>query len=463
MQIEVQFPTFRIGWDAILQTIFALERRIVMASARQHRIRIFGISLPAARAVLPLQQAQRRRCLGTAAALAIMLVLALVATHAAQAQTFTVIHNFTGGQDGAYPAAGLAMDSAENLYGTTGDFIDNGKVFRLRHSGSGWILNTLYTFAGDSDGRFPIAAVTLGQDGSLYGTTAYGGGPQDCGTVFNLKPFPTPPPTALSPWQESVLHRFTGPPSDGCDVYSNVISDQTGNLFGTTYWGGTHDVGTVYELMRSGSTWTVNVLYNFTWGDDGGAPYAGLVFDGSGNLYGTASGSGINAGSVFELTPSGSGWTYHSLHIFQSGGTDGMNPYSGLVFDRSGNIYGATVYGGQYGGGTVFELSPSGGSWTYTLLYSLQGAVGPLSSLTLDADGNLYGTRQGNGSSDDGSVFELTPSQGGWVFTDLHDFTGGADGATPEGSVIVDATGNLYGTASSGGAYGYGVAFEITP
>lgn len=463
MQIEFQFTNIRVGWDAILQTIFALERRIIMASARQHRIRIFDISLPVT-ATLPHKPAQHRRWLGNAAALAIVFALTVAATQAAQAQTFQSIHTFTGGADEGFPGAGLTMDNAGNLYGTTGGVANFGTVFRLRRSDSGWILSTLHSFTGGNDGEFPDAAVTLAQDGSLYGTTIEGG-PQNCGTVFNLTPPATGavPSSVLSPWNKNTPHVFTGPPNDGCLAYSNVIFDRTGNLFGTTYFGGTHDVGAVYELMRSGSTWTANVLYNFTWGDDGGAPYAGLVFDGSGNLYGTASGSGINAGSVFELTPSGSGWTYHSLHIFQSGGTDGMNPYAGLVFDRSGNIYGATVYGGQYGGGTVFELSPSGGSWTYTLLYSLQGAVGPLSSLTLDADGNLYGTRQGNGSSDDGSVFELTPSQGGWVFTDLHDFTGGADGATPEGSVIVDATGNLYGTASSGGTYGYGVVFEITP
>ena len=434
-----------------------------MASTRQHRIQFFGVSLPAATATLPHQQAQTRRWLGTAVALAIVFALAVV-TPVAQAQNFQVIHTFTGGSDDGFPVAGLNIDNAGNLYGTTEGVANFGTVFRLRHSDFGWILSTLHSFTGGNDGGFPGAAVTLAQDGSLYGTTIEGG-PQNCGTVFNLTPPATGavPDSVVSQWNENQPHVFTGPPNDGCHAYSNVIFDQTGNLFGTTYDGGTQDAGAVYELTRSRSAWIPNILYNFTYGEDGGAPYAGLVFDGSGNLYGTASAGGIGAGSVFELTHSGSGWTYHSIHIFQSGGTDGMYPYAGLVFDRSGNIYGATVYGGQYGGGTVFELSPSGGSWTYTLLYSLQGAVGPLSSLTLDAAGNLYGTRQGDGSSDYGSVFKLTPSRDGWVFTDLHDFTGGTDGASPDGSVILDAAGNLYGTASTGGGYGYGVVFEITP
>ena len=168
-----------------------------------------------------------------------------------------------------------------------------------------------------------------------------------------------------------------------------------------------------------------------------------------------------------KLTSSGSGWTENTPYGFQ-GGSDGKLPgVWGLIFDTSGNLYGTTVWGGAGGGGTVFQLIPSAGSWTFNLLYSLSGSNGggPWNGpLIMDSAGNLYGTTaKGKSSYGFGNVFELSPSNGGWTYTSLHQFTGGSDGKDPYGGVVLDAGGNLYGTTGGGGAYGYGVVWEITP
>jgi uncharacterized repeat protein (TIGR03803 family) len=218
------------------------------------------------------------------------------------------------------------------------------------------------------------------------------------------------------------------------------------------------------------------VLYSFTGGADGGYPYAGLIFDNVGKLYGTTAYGGdlacstpYGCGTVFQLTPSGSGWTVNVLYSFQ-GESDGGFPLSGLIFDQAGNLYGTTAGGGTGNGGTTFELTPSKGvgPWTYTLVYrfSGDGSDGPLGTLVMDATGTLYGTVAGT-PNECGSVFKLTPSNGGWTYTSLHDFTDGSDGCQPVGNVTFDGNGNLYGTASSGGAQscpgGCGTVWEITP
>jgi len=190
----------------------------------------------------------------------------------------------------------------------------------------------------------------------------------------------------------------------------------------------------------------------------------GVIFHKAGNLYGTTISGGANeCGVVFQLTPSASGWAESPLYAFQCG-IDG-SPAAGVVFDSSGNLYGATYTGGSGGGGTVFELTPSNGSWSFTVLYSFTGnsACGPESNLTMDQAGNLYGTTVCDGAYGYGSVFKLKASGGGWTYTSVYDFKGGADGSYPNSGVLFDANGNLYGTASSGGAHGYGVVFEITP
>ena len=208
-------------------------------------------------------------------------------------------------------------------------------------------------------------------------------------------------------------------------------------------------------------------------GNDGSHPYAGLVFDQAGNLYGTTTYGGVNGhGTVFELSPSGSGWVLQTLYSFQSP-SDGGHPYAGLIFDSVGNLYGATTDGGSGNGGTVFELSPSGGGWNFQVLYSFAGPrgglfPGPIANLTFDHSGNLYGTTHVDGLFNYGSVFKLTHGSGGWTYTSLHDFSGAGDGGYPRSQPVFDASGNLYGTASEGGSVACGqascgVVFEITP
>lgn len=420
----------------------------------------------------PISRNSLRR---TSFALMLLCALTIVALPAAPAQTFSVIHTFSGGQDGAAPYAGLTTDKAGNFYGTTfaGGSRALGTVYRLKRSGSNWVADGLYSFLGGvSDGSEPLARVIFGPDGSLYGTASLGGPGQfcglGCGTVFNLRPPATFCRSVSCPWTETVLHFFEGSP-DGEFPAGELIFDEAGNLYGTTVLGG--GSGTVYELTPSGNAWTENVLYDFS-GEGGYEPYGGLIFDNAGNLYGTTQDGGLNySGTVFRLTDSGSRWTESLPHIFQL--ADGGYPTAGLVFDQSGNLYGATTYGGSDGAGVVFELSPSGASWTYSVLYSFTGqdgcpdneyvGSGPWAALTLDAADNLYGTTRCDGANRMGNIFKLTPSSGGWTYTSLHDFSGGDDGAYPLSNVLMNASGNLYGTASAGGSKGHGVVWEITP
>lgn len=412
-----------------------------------------------------------------ALAFASVCVVTIVLTQSVQAQTYTVIHNFTGGQDGANPYAGLTLDAAGNLYGTsTLGGAGAGTVFKLRYVNSGWVFTPLYSFpvVGRKGLHNATARVVIGPSGILYGTTQYGGqgtcdlGGGGCGTVYNLKPSPTRPMSAFAPWNETELYAFTGGADGGQPGNGDVVFDQAGNLYGTTLLRGFEDNGVVYELTPSNGDWTEGVVYSFTGDNDGSTPNGGVIFDKAGNLYGTTSDGGTyDNGTVYQLTPSGSGWVKKILYSFH-GGSDGANPIGGLILDQSGNLYGTTGYGGSGFGGVVFEMTPSNGSWTYTTLYGFTRSgsgtpPGPQGSLFMDAAGNLYGTTYADGAYGYGSVFELTPSNGGWTYTALYDFTGGADGCSPWGSVLLDAKGNLYGTVSSCGADGYGVAFEITP
>ncbi len=405
--------------------------------------------------------------------------LAIVCSQSAQAQTFTVLHAFTGGQDGGEPSAGLTLDKAGNLYGTTdAGGVGFGTVFKLSHKGSGWVFSPLYSFQGDNDGEYPgTAGVTIGSDGSLYGTTFSGGGSgcvggSGCGTVFSLRPQPSACKTALCPWNETVLYRFTGG-GDGANPDRGVIFDPAGKMYLSSFGYGD---GIIVELTPSNGGWEETRSYIFD-GGNGDSP-SGLILDTSGNLYGVAGGGGVYGyGLAFELTTSGSGWTENVLYTFQ-GGSDGLGPAGGLIFDNSGDLYGVTHNGGgsgcygRQGCGTVFELTPSsGGQWIESILYSFTGGSGdfggPQASLTMDAAGNLYGTTNQEGAYGYGSAFKLTPSNGGWTYIDLHDFTGGSDGGYPLSDIIFDAHGNLYGTTEAGGEgclpSGCGVVWEITP
>lgn len=423
-----------------------------MVNARKFRSSSFDVSLSAA-----------------TLALALASLLFFIATQSAPAQTFSVVHNFTGGADGGNPYSGVTIDVAGNLYGTAMvSSTGYGTVYKLTHKNGNWIFAPLYKFAGGNDGAGPKARVVIGPNGSLYGTTyAGGGGPctegggyVGCGIVFNLKPPLRAPPTPLSPWVETVLYRFQGQPDGALPEWGDLLFDRAGNLYGTTAGGGTSGEGTVFELTPSPGGWIEKVINNSTFPTL--EPYSGVIFDSAGNLYGTGT---FFPGGVYELTPSGPGWVEQVLYTFQQG-NDGAAPFGGVIFDRSGNLYGTTLFSGAHGGGTVYQLSPSAGGWTLTILYSFSNVMdtgGSAASLTMDASGALYGTTSGDGAYGFGNVFKLTPSNGGWIYTSLHDFTGGSGGSNPYSSVTLDANGNLYGTTLYGGSQGNGVVWEITP
>jgi uncharacterized repeat protein (TIGR03803 family) len=400
-------------------------------------------------------------------ALAIAITLAIGAVPAAQAQTYQVIHYFESGQDGANPTAGVTIDQAGNLYGTTYNIF--GTVFKMRYVNSGWILTPLKEL-GFEKGAFPQGGVIKGADGTLYGTTSEGGGNGD-GVVFNLKPPPNASSYVLQGWNETILYSFNGAPDGSIPGYGDLAFDHAGNLYGTTQSGGAYGQGSVFQLTPFNGGWTESVIYSFSGSADGGTPYAGVILDKAGNLYGTTSAGGQGGnGTVFELMPSGSGWTEIVLHSFQDP-SQGTVPYGGLIFDASGNLYGTTQFGGLGNfTGSVFELSPSNGGWTFSVLhlfdFSKGEGVSPISSVTMDANGDLYGTTLGGGAYTEGVVFRLTYLNGYWVYSTVHDFTSNT-GDSPFGGVTFDAKGNMYGTAIAGGKGacngGCGVVWEITP
>ena len=405
-----------------------------------------------------------------------LLVLVLAGTllsPPAWAQSFQVIHNFSGAGDGANPQTGFSIDAAGNLYGTTFDGgAGYGTVFKLKRSGSGWVLTPLYTFQGGNDGAYPKGRVIIASDGTLYGTTVDGGGngcaTLGCGTVYRLRPPASAPRSVLAPWTEIVLYRFTGT-NDGANPSGELTFDAAGNLYGTTENGGANGAGVVYKLTPSDGGWTQSVVYTVQNDGDGEGPRNGVVLDGAGNLYGAFLGGGrYGFGAIYELSPSGSGWTEQNLYDFGPQGPE--YPWGGVILDAAGTLYGSTNTSAT-GGGYAFELTPAGGSWNYTLLPNL-GFGGPEDKLSMDAAGNLYGTSFQGGDAIAGSVFELTLSNGEWIYTSLHDFCLSrpcSDGQNPISNVVFDRNGNLYGTTLQGGSSsgcnggGCGVAWEITP
>ncbi len=408
--------------------------------------------------------------------IAVSIVALVLITQSSWAQSYSVIHTFSGSSDGAQPEPTMTIDQAGNLYGTTfygGAQPGNsgyGVVFRLVKKNSAWVLSTLYTFSGGSDGGGPSSGVVVGPNGSLYGTTSLGGiqgcaAGFRCGVIYQLQPPITVCKTVLCPWRETVLYRFTGG-ADGAHPGSGpVIFDHAGNIYDTTLAGGDMNSGVVFKLSPSGGGWQESVLHSFGAPGDGNGPEAGVVFDSQGNLYGTTIDGGANAkGMVYELVSTGSGWTIDDLHDV---GIEGKSLYAGVIFDQTGNLYGATLFGNSgIGGGAVFQLVPTGGGWNSNIVYSFSppsgSGLGPYSSLTMDAAGNLYGTAETDGAFGFGSVFQLTPQNGGWTYTSLHDFAGGSDGCDPTGGVTLGPSGRLYGTASGCGS-GYGVVWAITP
>ena len=400
----------------------------------------------------------------------------------ATAQSFSVLHTFTDGADGALPVAGMIMDQAGNLYGTamsggTGGCSDNGPpgcgtIFELKQHNNSYIFNPLYSFVGRTDGAAPQARLTIGPNATYYGTTY--GGCVGFGVVFNAGPLPTPLRTPLLQFHESVLDCFAGfGGGDGGNPRGPVIFDQAGNIFGTTSTGGINAEGTVFELSPAGGgTYTEKLLYSFCPPalppcPDGQTPLDGVVFDSAGNIYGTTLGGGSNnSGVVFELSPSGAGWTERVIYSFQ-GPNDGENPQSGVAIDNAGNLYGNTAEGGSDGGGTIYELSPNGSNWNFNVLYNSPFGSYPVDRVTFDSSGNLYETTV-NGGYGYGEVLELARSGNNWTYVDLYDFTNGIDGSYPYGSVVLDSSGNVYGTAENGGnntcynGHGCGVVWKIT-
>ena len=341
------------------------------------------------------------------------------------AWTEKVLHSFTG-KDGLIPLGGLIQDASGNLYGTTAEGGDNygvggapgqGVVFELTPAASGtWTETVLHSFS-DEHGVRPSGGLVFDREGNLYGST---GGYGSCGAFYGAGIFELTP-AAEGKWTETELHSFS-PTRDGVE---GLIFDAAGNLYGTTGGGGRFCAG----------------------------------------------GTG---GTAFELTPRGGGvLTETLLHNF-GGGADGSNPSAGIAFDGSGNLYGVTFWGGTQGDGTVFELeSLEGGGWAEKILHSFgaetKGGISPGAGLTFDGKGNFYGTTGGGGADMGGEVFEFTPKEGGgWEKTVLHDFGTGGGGSIPISSLLVDAAGNLYGTTVEGGIYGsevggYGTVFEILP
>jgi uncharacterized repeat protein (TIGR03803 family) len=351
--------------------------------------------------------------------------------------TITTLASFNG-TNGATPCAGLIEDASGNLFGTTysGGASGDGTVFEIA-KGSG-AISTLASFNG-ANGAGPLAAVIEDASGNLLGTTGYGGASSD-GTVFEL--------TAGS-GTITTLASFNN--TNGAHPCAGVAEDASGNLFGTTEDGGP-GWGTVFEVAKGSGK--ISTLASFN-GTNGGNPQAGLIEDASGNLFGTAENGGASGdGTVFELAKGS--FTITTLASFNW--TNGEEPLAGVIEDASGNLFGTTYEGGAALDGTVFELAK--GSGTITTLASFNGMnpVSPHAGVIEDASGNLFGTTYGGGAWGWGTVFEVAKGSG--TFTTLASFNGG-NGEQPQGGVIEDASGNLFGTTEYGGVWNYGTVFEI--
>lgn len=372
----------------------------------------------------------------------------------AQAAKFKVLYSFDAvANDGLDPQGGLIRDKTGNFFGVTvyGGVSDKGTVFEIRPDGT---ENKLYDFTSTPDGGLPRGKLLRDKTGNLYATATIGGAAGD-GAVVKLAP----------DGGESVLYSFQGG-SDGYEPIGDLASDKQGNLYGVTIAGGNFNClqtgcGVVFRLAPDG---TETVLHAFS-SAEGFYPVASVIFDKTGNLYGTTSGGGANGfGTAFKLAPDG---TLTVLHSF-AGGSDGANPAAGLLLDdKTGNLYGATQYGGgnascDGGCGTIFKLAPDG---TETVLHAFAGNAdgsAPVASLIQGGDGNLYGTASAGGSDDFGTVFRMTPKGRLGLLHVFH----GKDGETPVSELLKDGKGNLFGSAYFGGighkiSNGEGVVFEI--
>lgn len=377
----------------------------------------------------------------------------LPTTRAQDTGTLTVLHTFTGGDDGYYPNA-LIQGRDGNFYGTTSTFYDrspgepSGTVFRLTPAG---VLTTLYRFAGGSDGNRPEAALVQGIDGNFYGTTAEGGD-ADAGTVFRITP----------QGEYTRLHSFTY--AEGYAPRAALVQGLDGSFYGTTSQGGPYNRGIAFVITPAGA---LTVLHSFGALGEASDPVGSLIQGFDGNFYGTATGGyggGID-GAVYRITPQGG---YSVVHIFNTDSS--YVPQGTLVQAPDGNFYGtaATVrsYGSEsYYPGTVYRLSPAG---DFTVLHQFTGneAAFIQAGLVQGRDGNFYGTSayggpdyQFNGHGGNGNIFEVTPA--GRV-TVLYDFTHGHDGWLPNSNLTQGTDGNFYGASQFGGDNTYGTLFKLT-
>jgi uncharacterized repeat protein (TIGR03803 family) len=356
----------------------------------------------------------------------------------------TVLDGFTGGADGNSPDySGVIRDSAGDLYGTTnvGGVPGEGVVYEVDKTGQEKLL---YAFPGLADGDFPEAGVIRDSAGNLYGTASYGGA-SSWGVVYRVN----------KTGKETVLYSFTGG-ADGGYPEAGVIRDSAGNLYGTTFFGGAYGYGVVYKVDKTGKE---TVLHSFTGGADGGYPeYAGVIRDSAGNLYGTAFIGGASGNGVVYTVDTADQETV--LYNF-TGGADGGYPFTGVIRDSVGNLYGTAELGGASGAGVVYKLDTAGQE---TVLYSFTGSADggypEYAGVIRDSAGNLYGTTNSGGASGVGVVYKVdTKGQQ----TVLYSFTGSADGSQPEAGLVRDSAGNLYGTTRYGGASGAGVVYKVDP
>jgi uncharacterized repeat protein (TIGR03803 family) len=386
----------------------------------------------------------------------ILFFLSVFAALSAQAQTETVLYNFCSVpscKDGSFPTSTLTRDSGGNFYGTTpsGGAFNAGAVFELSPSGGGWTESVLYSFTGGTDGSDPISYLTFDSAGNLYGTTYFGGDYEcdngygnGCGVVFELSP--------VGPsWAETVLHSFTFK-GDGGSPEGGIIFDSKGNLYGGNVQG-------VFELSPSGGGWNAQLIY------EGLITEGGVTMDVAGNLFGGIYNQQHKTGAVFELSPSGGNWKSTVLHNF----IDDNYPTGTFVFDSTGNLYGTTSGDPCCGEGTVYKLTAAkNGKWTERTLYPFKGTANgrqPFAGVVFDAAGNIYGTTIYGGQYGMGTVFELVRvGKTGYGYKEkvLWSFNG-TDGSEPNGGLLLDSAGNLYGTTSQGGSYGAGVVFEVMP
>jgi len=406
----------------------------------------------------------------------------------------------------------MSWVTARNLFGALAAMLIMLAVPALAQLAS---ERPLYTFPGGRHGAIGGNNLVADSAGNIYGTTWAGGnnstscevytGLTGCGVVFKLTRGPH------GTWEQTVLYTFTGGP-DGAVPANGVILDSSGNLYGTTLFGGDKKpancqavgiypagCGVVFELTPSTSgPWTESVLYRFTGGADGSEPFDRLIFGSSGNLYGTTSIGGNDScsppygcGVVFKLTPGAGGqWSETVLYTFGNG-SDGGFPFTGVTLDAQGNLYGVAEGGGDTsvtcngnpGCGVVFKLTPAQSPpWPESVLYAFAGGADgadPFMYVVLDSAGNVYGTTGaggnttgslciGNGDSGCGVVFELSPPQSGgnWTETVLYTFCSlenCIDGRFSGEPLVFDPAGNLYGVAYNGGYFFAGVVFKLTP